>query len=498
MTSLITSLRSLPPKQALALLLAEKARRVKAERAKLEATLLRHASQKADQDADAQGSTLPEVAHGVTSLVLDRAHVYSDLYYKHADYIVLWGGRGAAKTWAVAEALVRKAAATALLIGCGREFQNSIRDSSHRVIRNTIERLGLQAWFDVTAESIRSKAGSEFIFKGLANSDSLRSLEGCDILWVEEAQSVSEASWRGIIPTIRKAGAMIWVTFNLMDERDATYQRFVVHKTPDMIVHKVNYDSNPFFGGKLERDMLADKARDYHLYEHIWLGMPLKISNAIIFNRKYVVERFPDDLWQRPGYGVVTPHYGIDWGFAQDPMAVVRCFVLERDDWWRRDGKRRLFVSHVVMQTGIELREPMERFVDLVPGAREWPIKADNARPETISDLRRAGFSCSAAEKWDGSVKDGIAHLRGFDEIVIQDPHAAASPEVRDGLLAMAEEARLYRYKVDPKQVDENGQPQVLPVIVDKFNHGWDAIRYSLDGYIMRGGDHGIWVRLGQ
>lgn len=494
--SLITSLRSLQPKQALALLLAEKARRVKVAAAKEQATLLRY--NKPQGDADAQGSTTPEVTHGAGSLVLDRSLVYSCLYYDHADYIVLWGGRGAAKTWAVAEALVRKAAATQLLIGCAREFQNSIRDSSHRVIKNTIERLGLQAWFTITAETIRSRAGSEFIFKGLSNPDSLRSLEGCDILWVEEAQSVSEASWRAVIPTVRKAGAMIWVTFNLMDEKDATYQRFVAHRTADMIVHKVNYDSNPYFGGKLQRDMEADKARDFHLYEHIWLGMPLKISDAIIFNRKYVVERFPDDLWLEPGAGAITPHYGVDWGFSQDPMAVVRNFALERDDWWRKDGKRRLFISHVIMEPGIELGADMERFVELVPGAREWPLKADSARPETISDLRRRGFTCSAAEKWDGSVKDGIAHLRGFDEIVIQDASAATSPEVRRGLLAMAEEARLYRYKVDPKQVDQNGQPQVLPVIVDKYNHGWDAVRYSLDGYITRGGDLGIWARLGK
>jgi phage terminase large subunit len=495
MTSLITSLRSLPPKQALALLLAEKARRVRTTKAAEEATLLRYS--KPTSDADAQGS-IPETSDGAPSLVLDRSLVYSCLYYEHADYIVLWGGRGAAKTWAVAEALVRKAAATALLIGCAREFQNSIRDSSHRVIKNTIERLGLQAWFTVTAETIRSRSGSEFIFKGLSNPDSLRSLEGCDILWIEEAQSVAEASWRAVIPTIRKAGAMIWVTFNLMDEKDATYQRFVVHKTADMIVHKVNFDSNPFFGGKLERDMLADKARDYHLYEHIWLGMPLRISDAIIFNRKYVVERFPEDLWEQPGYGVVIPHYGIDWGYAQDPMAAVRNFALEKDDWWKKDGKRRLFISHVAMSTGIDLGAPMVEFLDRLPGSREWPWKADNAQPAMISDVRNKGFTCSAAEKWKGSVEDGIAHLRGFDEIVIQDPHAVDCPVIRDGLLAMAEEARLYRYKVDPRQVDQNGQPQVLPIIVDKFNHGWDATRYSRDGYITKGGDLGIWARLGQ
>lgn len=444
----------------------------------------------AQQDADAQG-LIPQSSEGVTSLVLDQKLVYSDLYYKHADYIVLWGGRGGAKTWAVAEALVRKAAASKLLIGCGREFMNSIRDSSHRVIKNTIERLGFNSLFDISAEIIRCKLnGSEFIFKGLSNADSLRSLEGCDILWVEEAQAVTEASWRAVIPTIRKTGAMIWVTFNLMDEKDATYQRFVVHKTADMIVHKVNYDANPYFGGKLARDMEADKARDYHLYEHIWLGMPLKISNAIIFNRKYIVEAFPDDLHVDTG---AIPHYGIDWGFAQDPFAAVRNFAFEEDKWWKKDGKRRLFISHAAFKIGLEVDQAKQFLVDRIPGIEEWSVKADSARPELISDLRRKGLSVSAAEKWDGSVKDGIAHLRGFDEIVIH--QRLAQPEL-DASTCMAEEARLYRYKVDPKQVDENGQPQVLPVVVDKYNHGWDAVRYSLDGYITRGGDLGIWAKL--
>lgn len=486
--SLIASLRSLPPKQALALALAEKSRRMRMKQAEIAAAATRNLKS-AEADADAQG-LIPAVSEGVTSLVLDRTLVYSDLYYKQADYIVYWGGRGGAKTWAVAEALVRKAAAGQLLIGCAREFQNSIKDSSHRVIKNTIERLGLSAWFSITADSIKSRLGSEFIFKGLSNPDSLRSLEGCDILWVEEAQSVSEASWRGVIPTIRKSGAMIWVTFNLMDETDATYQRFVVHKTADMIVHKVNYDSNPYFGGKLQRDMEADKLRDYHLYEHIWLGMPLKISNAIIFNRKYVVEAFPDDLWSQADAQL---HHGIDWGFAQDPFCVTRNFTVESDQWWKKDGKRRLFISHASFRVGLELDEIEDFIVEKVPSIRDWHIKADNSRPETISHLRRRGFSCTAAEKWDGCVKDGIAHLRSFDEIVI---HSRCSQPEDGASTCMAEEARLYRYKTDPKQVDENGQPIVLPVIVDKFNHGWDATRYSLDGYIMRGGDLGIWARL--
>lgn len=469
--SSIASLRSLPPKQALALLLAEKSRRMKVMAARQTALEIAY--------GDAQSSRPPEPV-GATSLVLDKAHVYSDLYYSHAPYIVLWGGRGAAKTWAVAEALIRKAAATQLLIGCAREFQNSIKDSSHRILKNTIERLGLQSWFIVTVESIKSKSGSEFIFKGLHNAESLRSLEGCDILWVDEAQSVSEYSWRSVIPTIRKDSAQIIVTFNLMDEADSTYQRFVIHPPTGAIVHKVNFDSNPYFGGKLKQDMEDDRRRDFHLYEHIWLGMPLKINDAVILNRKYIVEEFDDALWHH------APRllFGLDFGFSNDPLALVRMFVLDRDDWFRCDGKRRLFISHEVYGTHIENNE-MAEALDSVPGVREWPIKADSARPETISMLRGQGFSVTAAEKWDGCVKDGITHLRGYDEIVIH-----------ERCKNTALEARLWRYKVDPKRVDENGQPEVLPIVVDKHNHAWDGARYGLDGYITRGGELGIWERL--
>ena len=114
-----------------------------------------------------------------------------------------------------------------------------------------------------------------------------------------------------------------------------------------------------------------------------------------------------------------------------------------------------------------------------VPGAREWPIMADCARPETISYIRRQGFNISAAEKWPGCVEDGIAHIRGFEQIVIH-----------ERCKHMADEASLYSYKVDAKT------NQVLPLVVDKHNHCWDAIRYGLDGYIQRAGEDKVWEKL--
>lgn len=476
--SLIQSLRSLPPKQALVLALAEKARRQKLA-AQRDAAL---------SSIQTDPTKPPEITHGATSLILDKGTVYSDLYYKKARYKVYWGGRGAAKSWAFAEALIRLTAALPLKILCVREFQNSIKDSSHKILKDTIERLGLLSWFIITENEIRSKTGASFIFKGLHNNtNGIRSTEGIDICWAEEAHSISEASWRVLIPTIRKSGSEIWISFNMDDENDATYQRFIVKERTDSIVHKVNYDSNPFISKELLQEMEDDKRTDYQLYEHIWLGMPRKISNAIIMGGKYRVAEFDDELWRL----ALRPRLGADFGFAQDPSTLIRTFILERGvspnpDTGIVDGKRRLYISHEAYGIKVELNE-MAAFYDQIPGAREWPIKADSARPETISMLKTEGFPISAAEKWDGSVKDGIAHLRGYDEIIIHTrcPKTAA-------------EAFLWRYKVDPKVVDAQGQPLVLPVVIDKHNHCWDAIRYSLDGEIQKSGSLSQWAKLGE
>lgn len=493
------SLRALPPQQVLALALAEKARRKMIQDQKESSLRL------VNGDGSEDRPELPPEFRDLPSLVLNPAHPLSDLLSKKARYKVYWGGRGSAKSWGFAEALIRLAASAPLRILCTREFQNSIKDSSHKILKDTIARLGMDSWFTVTNESIRSRAGAEFMFKGMHNNDQgIRSTEGIDICWVEEAQTVSAYSWRSLSPTVRKEGSEIWVSFNLIDEKDATYRRFITASDTDprgwtearsnSIVHKINYDSNPYFGGTLREEMEDDKRNDYALYEHIWLGMPLKKSNAIIFNNKYRVAAFSDELWK----SAERLFFGADFGFAADPATLVRSFIIDntasnphsrQEGYVAPDGKigkRTLYIEYAVFKKHCDL-DDMPAFYDQVPGSRDWPIKGDASRPETISHLRRRGFVIDAAEKWEGCVEDGIAHLRGFDEVVIHERN-----------VEMALEAYMYRYKVDPKIVDERGQPEVLPVIIDKHNHGWDAVRYSLDGYIMRSGELGMWARLGR
>lgn len=383
-----------------------------------------------------------------------------------ARYKVLYGGRGGAKSWGIARALVLIAASSKKRILCAREVQNTMRDSVHKLLKDQIEALGLLPWFTITENSIRSSAGSEFIFKGLRfDVQGVKSTEGIDICWVEEAQTVSQTSWDVLIPTVRSDDSEVWISFNPHEDGDPTYQRFVANPPPDAVVVEINYDDNPWFPDVLRREMEYCRSVDFDAYMHIWRGRPRTISQAAIFADKVLVEAFPDDLWEQAD----RLFYGADFGFATDPSTLIRFFILGR----------RLYISHEAYGVGIEL-DHMPEFYDGVPGAREWPIMADCARPETISYIRRQGINIEAAEKWPGCVEDGIAHIRGFEQIVIH-----------ERCKHMIDEANLYSYKVDPKT------NQVLPVVVDKHNHCWDAVRYGLDGYIQRRGNLDTWKRLG-
>ncbi|WP_210501990.1 PBSX family phage terminase large subunit [Pantoea ananatis] len=382
-------------------------------------------------------------------------------------YKTFHGGRGGAKSWAAARALVIMAASKKLRILCTREVQNSIKDSVHKLLKDQIEMLGLNPWFRITNESITSASGSEFLFKGLRFDPlGIKSTEGVDICWVEEAQSVSSDSWAILIPTIRKEGSEIWVTFNPGEEQDPTYQRFIVNPPDDSITVEVNYYDNPYLPDTLRKEMDYCKRVDYEAYEHIWLGKPKSISDSVIFRNRYRVEAFPDDLWLQAD----RLFFGADFGFANDPSTLIRMFMLGT----------RLYIEYEAYGVGVELDE-MPQFYDSIPEVRKWPVKGDNSRPETISYLARQGFSIDAAAKWKGSVEDGVTYLKGFEEIIIH-----------ERCKHTADEFRHYSYKVDKKTGD------ILPIIVDKFNHCIDAIRYGLDGYITSSDSLGTWAQLGK
>lgn len=405
------------------------------------------------------GVTLPKLSDGLLEK-LTVPVAFAPLFAP-ARYKVFYGGRGGGKSWAFADALLLFALVYPLRVLCARELQVSIADSVHRLLRDRIAARGLGRFFSVTSTSITGCNGSEFLFKGLRhNITEIKSLEGIDICWVEEAQKVSRDSWDLLTPTIRAEDSEIWVSFNPGSPDDPTWTDFVENPRPDSIVRKVTWRDNPYFSATLEAERRACLEQDPEKYRWIWDGEPRVITEAQIFGGRYVVEEF-----ETPSG--VRLFYGADWGFANDPTTLVRAFV--RGD--------ELFVDQEAWAKGIEL-ENLDRLFDQVPESRRWAIRADSSRPEIIKSMRRRGFIVKPCKKWPGSIEEGVTVLRGFRRIL-----------VHPRCVHVAEEMRLYSYKTDPLN------NEVLPIILDKNNHCMDALRYGLEpvirGKIAREKRHG-------
>lgn len=369
-------------------------------------------------------------------------------------YRVAYGGRGSAKSWQFARALLVHGLASPLRILCAREYQASIRDSVHRVLADQIDRLDLGSFYTVQESAILGANGTEFLFKGLRRDIAqIKSTEGIDLCWVEEAEAVSDHSWRTLIPTIRKPNSEIWVTFNPAMESDPTYQRFVKTPPERSVVRLVSYLDNPWFPAVLKEEADALLRADPEAHAHVWGGKPWARSDAQVLSGKWRVADFT------PGEGWQGPYYGADWGFAHDPTTLVRL--------WTHDG--RLYLEYEA--GGVQLdTEATVRAFDTVPDSRQYAIRSDSARPETIAEMKKRGFRTEAAPKWSGSVQDGIQHLRSYTDIVIH-------PRCKRAI----EEARLWRYKTDPRT------EEVLPHLHAGNDHIWDAVRYALSPLIKKG-----------
>ena len=372
-------------------------------------------------------------------------------------YKIAYGGRGSGKSWAFARMAVIRAALAPLRFLCCRELQNTMQDSVHQLLADQIHALRLGGMFDVKESKIRSKQGAEFLFKGLRgmrnDASALKSLEGVDICWMEEGQTISAASLQTLTPTIRKPGAEIWATMNPDQEADPLY-RLVLNPPPGSVVRRVNWGDNPWFDEtSLGVEMEWMRRTDPEAYAHIWLGECRRFTEAQVLKGKYRIEAFA------PGKDWDGPYFGADWGFASDPTALVKLWI----------HGRRLYVEHEAWGVGVEIDHTPALF-DSIPDSRAHVIRADSARPETISYLKRAGFRVVPAAKGKGSVEDGVAHLRSYESIVIH-PRC----------VHVEEEARLYSYKVDRLSGD------ILPVLEDAFNHCLDAARYALEPVMKRG-----------
>lgn len=348
--------------------------------------------------------------------------------------------------------------AESLRILATREYQASIRESFHAELALAVKSTPWLADHYTVGESfITGKNGTEFIFRGLRqNISSIRSMARIDLCIVEEAEDVPEQSWRDLLPTIRSEGSEIWAIWNPQLDGSPIDNLLRKHPPADALIAEIHYQDNPWFPAVLERQRQHDQSRlDPQTYAHVWEGAYLTNSNAQVLAGKVRVSEFsPKAHWD-------GPYHGLDFGFAQDPTAAVKCWIA--DDT--------LYVEHEGGRIGLELDDTAPFLKAKLPHVEQYLIRADSARPESISHLNRKGLKVVAAPKWSGSVEDGIQHLRAYREIVI---HPRCTETIR--------EARLYSYKVDRLTGD------VMPTIVDAFNHYIDAIRYALAPLIQQRG----------
>ena len=399
-------------------------------------------------------------------------------------HLVLHGGRGGAKSWTIAHKIVERARCSPIRVLCTREFQNSIRDSSKKLIEDCIERMGYgprgERFFTITEREIRGRNGSLITFVGLNGKDAaIKSAEGYDLAWVEEAATVSQGSLDALVPTIRKEGSQIWWSYNPRFASDPVDQMFRgARPPPGSIVLEVHWRDNPWFPAVLARDMEYDRLRDPEKHAQVWLGRYVMRSEAQVF-RNWTLLPF-----ETPEKAIVR--FGADWGFSKDPTVLVRCFI---GRWSGEPGASEvvcdpkgscLFVDEEAYAIGCPIDQTPALFAgnDVrcpqrwgnklgypgLSGARDARITADSARPETIDYMASRGFAIVPAIKGPGSVEDGINFLKSYDIVV------------HPRCCHLADELVHYSWAID-RQTKE-----ILPRLADAHNHVIDALRYALEG----------------
>lgn len=214
-----------------------------------------------------------------------------DFWKKRARNRILYGGRSSSKSWDAAGHAIYLAQAYKVRFLCARQFQNKITESVYTLLKIQIERFGLADDFEITNNRIRHKhTGSEFIFYGLwRHIDEIKSLEGIDICWIEEAHNLTEEQWKILEPTVRAEGSEFWIIFNPRLVTDFVYKRFVTNTPPQTIKRKINYDENPFLSNTIKDVIEAHREDDEEDYRHVYLGEPSEDDDSVIIKRSWVL-----------------------------------------------------------------------------------------------------------------------------------------------------------------------------------------------------------------
>lgn len=392
-----------------------------------------------------------------------KQHLYTTFWLK--------GGRGSTKSSFTAIeiilGIIQDKNANAVVL---RKVGDTIRASVLETLLWAIDTLQVTDDFRHTkapAEITYKPTGQKILFKGLDDPQKLKSIKikkgYFKFLWFEEATEFDgPEEIRNVGQSVMRGGKRFveFITYNPPNDPNAWVNKEAELNIPDRLVHESCYLDVPreWLGPKFLQVAENLKVNDYLKYEHEYLGRAVGRAEQIIFHGKWKEKEF------------ITPHtdfmyekrffYGADWGFANDPSTLLRCFIRVEGD------QKNLYIDYEAGDKGIEL-EDLPKMYEKVPGSKKWKIYADCARPETISFMYRKQYNIEGAPKWEGSVEDGVEYLKSFNNIYI---HPRCTKTI--------EEFKKYSYKVD-----KNTQ-EILPVIVDKWNHWIDALRYALADYI--------------
>jgi phage terminase large subunit len=380
-----------------------------------------------------------------TQAIIQIPHEFKRLFDNDWREAAVYGGRYSLKSHTVARILLIRARQKKIRVACFREFQNSIADSSHQLLKDLINEYGLTD-FQVTNNSIINTInGSDFIFKGLHNNEqSIKSTEGIDIAWIEEAQTVSNTSLEVLTPTVRKPGSQLIYTYNRLLEDDPVHHRLVLEGRPNTLIINVNYDialKYKMMPEVIRLEMEDDKERRPALYKHKWLGEPSS-SERKIYNDWAIIDELPHEAR--------LERYGMDFGYSNDPTAIVAIY--------KYNGG--FILDEITYQKGLSNKQ----IADILSNIDRALVIADSAEPKSIDEIRSYGINILPCVKGKDSINQGIQY--------VQDQRISVTKRSSN----LIQEYNRYLWQVD--KLDK-----IINVPEGGFDHCMDAIRYGLDSY---------------
>ncbi len=369
---------------------------------------------------------------------------YKPLFTTSWREAAIYGGRYSLKSHTVARFLLIRARQTKTRVGCFREYQNSISESSHQLLADLINLYELSDFKVTEKDIINTVTGSDFIFKGLHhNEQSIKSIEGIDIAWVEEAQTISTSSIEVLTPTVRKPGSQIIWTYNRLFEEDPVHVRLVQQGRPNTLVLNLNYDVALKYGympEEIRLEMEDDKERRPGLYRHKWLGEPNN-QEGRVYKDWNIIDEIPHEAR--------LERYGLDFGYSNDPSAIVAIYYYNGG----------YIFDEVTYQKGLSNKQLSDVFLN----RDKAMVVADSAEPKSIDEMISYGVFVQPVKKGSGSVNQGIQW--------VQDQQISVTKRS----INLIKEYRNYMW-----ETDKDGRIVNKPM--DMWNHALDAIRYGCEG----------------